>query len=198
MNRTRYTSFLFGLVGLLVFARGVRAEESFGPLTRAEQARIDQGDIVVQVDRTADDLRSFRAVGRIKAPAERVYAAFTDFEHYATIFQIKEARVVNRQGNRLWVRAVLTLPWPFGDRWVVNETVLAPEERSFSYQRLQGTILRYEGTLRVLSVGPSLSQVYYAAKGDPGLPLVPDWLLNFFQSRLLPSSIQRVRDHLAS
>ncbi|HEY9854893.1 MAG TPA: SRPBCC family protein, partial [Stenomitos sp.] len=124
-----------GMLALLVPAQAVRAEDGFGPLTAADQDRIDRGEIVVQVEKTSDALKSFRAVGQVKAPAERVYAAVTDFEHYADLFKIKEARVVNRQGSHLWVHAVIGLPWPVGDRWVTNETVLMPESTMFAYQR---------------------------------------------------------------
>lgn len=188
---------LFVLVGLSAGSQPAWAEEAFAPLGAADQERVERGDILVQVEKTPDALKSFRAVGQIKAPAERVFAAFTDFEHYAAIFHLKESKVLSRQGSRLFVRAVLGMPWPVGDRWVTNETTLAPESNSFAYQRREGSILRYEGTLRVVSKGPSLSQVYYTAKGDPGIPLLPSWLLNQFQAKLLPDSIQRIRDYVA-
>jgi len=55
----------------LIPAQAARAEEGFGPLTAADQDRIDRGEIVVQVEKTSDALKSFRAVGQVKAPAER-------------------------------------------------------------------------------------------------------------------------------
>lgn len=183
---------------LLLWAPVARAEDAFGPLSESEQARVDRGEILVQMDQTPNALKSFRAVGQIKAPAERVYGVFTDFEHYVAIFRLKEAQVLTRQGQRLGVRAVLGLPWPVGDRWVLNDTLLSPETMSFAYLRQSGSILRYEGTVRVVALGPTLSQVYYAAKADPGIPLMPAWLLNLFQARLLPDSIQRVRDRLGT
>lgn len=185
------------LLALLALAAPAEAAEEFGPLSSQEQERVDRGDILVQVDRTSEALKSFRAVGQIRASAQRVYEVFTDYEHYASIFQLKEAKILSRSGTRLMVRAVLGLPWPVGDRWVTNETLLAPDHLSFAYQRREGTILRYEGTLKVVPKGPSLSQVFYTAKGDPGIPLMPTWLLNQFQARLLPDSIQRVRDYVA-
>lgn len=181
---------------LLAAALPVRAEDAFGPLTAVEQDRIDRAEIVVQVEKTPEALKSFRAVGRVKAPVDRVYAAVTDFDHYADMFKLKEAHVVSRQGSRAWVHAVIGLPWPVGDRWVTNQTVLLSESTSFSYQRREGTILRYEGTVRVVSRGPGLSQVFYSAKGDPGIAFIPAWLLNQFQATLLPDSIQRIRDYV--
>lgn len=187
----------FGVTSHVAKPSVAGAEEAFGPLSAQEQDRVDRGEIVVQMDKTSDAVKTFRAVGHVKASAQRVYDVFTDYDNYAGIFALKEARVLSRHGSRLMVRAVLGLPWPVGDRWVTNETDLSPESHSFSYQRREGTILRYEGTLKVVPRGPALSQVFYTAKGDPGIPLMPAWLLNQFQAKLLPDSIQRVRDHLA-
>lgn len=179
-----------------VAAQPARAEDPFGEISDKEQAKIDRGDIVVQVEKTDAALKHFRAVGQIKAPAAKVFAAFTDYEHYPEIFKLKETQILSRKGNVLNVRATLGMPWPIGDRWVTNATTLAPETLSFSYHRIEGTILEYDGTIEVVPKGPKLCQVYYAAKGDPGIPLIPAWLLNRFQESLLPDSIRRVRDYL--
>ncbi|MBO9541310.1 SRPBCC family protein [bacterium] len=194
------TSLTATIAGTLLVASPVRADDddAFGALSEKEQARIDRGEIVVQVEKTTNALKHFRAVGQIKAPASKVYAAFTDYARYPEIFKLKETQILSRKGNVLNVRAVLGLPWPIGDRWVTNATTLSPETLSFSYRRVEGTVLEYEGTIEVVPKGPKLSQVYYAAKGDPGIPLLPTWLLNRFQESLLPDSIQRVRDFLGT
>ncbi|MNL61278.1 hypothetical protein D3C87_1851850 [compost metagenome] len=44
--------------------------------------------------------------------------------------------------------------------------------------------------------GPRVCEAYYVAKTDPGIALLPTWLLNRFQEGMLPSSIQCVRDQL--
>jgi uncharacterized membrane protein len=186
------------IASTLFVAQAARAEEPFGEISDAEQAQIDRGEIIVQVEKTDAALKHFRAVGQIKAPAAKVYAAFTDYEHYPEIFKLKEAQILSRKGNTLNVRAVLGLPWPIGDRWVTNATALSPETLSFSYHRIEGTVLEYDGTIEVVPKGPKLCQVYYVAKGDPGIPLLPAWLLNRFQSSLLPDSVRRVRDYLGA
>ncbi|HEY9899864.1 MAG TPA: SRPBCC family protein [Pantanalinema sp.] len=185
------------IAGALLVAQPARAEEDpFGTISDKEQAQIDRGDIIIQVEKTSNALKHFRAVGQVKAPAARVFAAFTDYDRYPEIFKLKETQILSRKGNVLNVRAVLGLPWPIGDRWVTNATALSPETLSFSYHRIEGTILEYDGTIEVVPKGPKLCQVYYAAKGDPGIPLMPAWLLNRFQESLLPDSIRRVREHL--
>lgn len=170
-------------------------EATFASLTDEDQARVDRGEIVVRVERTNHPLKSFLCVGQIEAPAETVFKAYTDFEHYPEIFNLKESRIVRHEGDTFNVRAILLVPWPVGERWVTNETRLLPDY-SFVYKRADGSILEYSGSLKVVSKGPSLSQVYYVAKVDPGIPFLPTWLLNRFQESMLPSSIQSVRDYL--
>lgn len=172
-----------------------RAEAQFGSLTDEDQARIDKGEIVVRVERTTSPLKSFMCVGLIEAPASRVYKAYTDFERYPEIFNLKEAKVVRTDEAIFNIRAILSVPWPVGERWVTNETRLDPAAYSFVYRRAEGSITEYTGSLKVVSRGSS-SQVYYVAKVDPGIPLMPAWLLNRFQESMLPSSIQCVRDYL--
>lgn len=173
-----------------------QAEDTFGSLTDEDQARIDRGEIVVRVERTSNPLKSFMAVGLVEASATKVFKAYTDFERYPEIFNVKDSKVTRKDDFTYNVRAILMVPWPIGERWVTNETRLASSAYSFVYKRAEGSILEYTGSLKVVPKGPNLSQVYYVAKVDPGIPLMPTWLLNRFQEGMLPSSIQAVRDYL--
>lgn len=173
-----------------------RAQDDFGALSDEDQARIDRGEIVVRVERTHNPLKSFLAVGLIEASAARVFKAYTDFERYPEIFNVKDSKVTRKDDDTYQVRAILSVPWPVGERWVTNETRLSASTYSFVYRRAEGSILEYTGSLKVVPKGPSLSQVYYVAKVDPGIPLMPPWLVNRFQEGMLPSSIQSVRDYL--
>ncbi|HEY9855848.1 MAG TPA: SRPBCC family protein [Stenomitos sp.] len=172
------------------------AEATFASLTDEDQARIEKGEIVVRVERTNTPLKSFMCVGQVEAPASKVFKAYTDFEHYPEIFNLRDAKVTRKDEATYHVRATLIVPWPIGERWVTNETRLLPDAYSFVYRRAEGSIVEYTGSLKVVPKGPNLSQVYYVAKVDPGIPFMPTWLLNRFQESMLPNSIQNVRDYL--
>lgn len=197
-GRSRGVAFL--AVGMWVSGLGAGAAraDAYGPLTEAEQTEVDRGQIVVQVERGDAAVKRFRAIGLVAAPAERVFAVFTDFEHYGDIFKLKEARVVGRHDRTRLVRAAMDLPWPFGDKWVLNETVLSPASLSFVFHRVEGSITEYEGTVQVIALNPRLSRVEYAAKANPNILFLPTWLLNRFQAVLLPSSISRIREYVAT
>lgn len=187
---------LLAAAALAVAPGTARAEAQFANLTDEDQARIDRGEIVVRIERTNSPLKSFMCVGLIEAPAAKVYKAYTDFDRYAEIFNVRDTRIVRKDEATFNIRAVLSVPWPVGERWVANETRLAPDDYSFVYRRAEGSIVEYTGSLKVVSRGADSSQVYYVAKVDPGIPLMPTWLLNRFQESMLPSSIQCVRDYL--
>lgn len=173
-----------------------RAEEDFASLSDEDQARIDRGEIVVRVERSNTPLKSFMCVGVIEASATRVFKAYTDFERYPEIFNLRDSKIVRKEGDTVSVRATLIVPWPIGERWVTNETRLSPDVYSFVYKRADGSITEYTGSLKIIPKGATTSQVYYVAKVDPGIPFMPTWLVNRLQARMLPSSIQAVRDYL--
>lgn len=179
-----------------VLLSALPAQAALSDLTADEQDRIDHGEIVVHVAPSASAIKHFLVVGQVAASAERTYRVFTDYAHYSEIFHLKETRVVHQEGDIVAVRATLEVPWPVGQRWVTNETHLAPKAYSFDYHRVEGSILEYNGSLRIVPKGPELCQVYYTAKTDPGIPFMPVWLINRIQGSMLPSSIQCVRDYL--
>lgn len=181
---------------LLAMAGPAQAEAFFSNLSADEQAKVDRGEIIVKVEKTDAPLKQFLVVGRFEASAADVFRVFTDYDHYAEIFNIKDTKILSRLGNVLNIRATFQLPWPVGERWLINETRLQPERYSFVYKRTEGNIIEYAGSLRILPKSPQACEAYYVAKTDPGIPGIPPWLLNRFQESMLPSSIQSVRDQL--
>lgn len=190
-----------GLAGTLMFGASLPlaaapARPAFDSLSEEELARVERGEIVVNVSKSSSAVKHFRVVGQINASAKRAYDVFIDFPSYAEIFHIKESRVVRQDGNVLHVRATIEAPWPFGDRWVINETRLEPSDYGFTFQRVEGSITEYNGHVRIVPKGPERSHVYYVAKADPGIPFLPAWLLNHFQASMLPDTIKHVREYL--
>lgn len=184
------------LAGVLIQAAPALARPSFDALTPAEEARVDRGEIVVNVENGGGDVKHFRVVGRVDASAQKTYEVFTNFAEYDEIFKVKQSRILRSEGNVQHVRATIEVPWPIGDRWVMNETVLQPEALSFSFNRVEGTIVAYSGYVKAVPVGPDRCHLYYVAKADPGIPFVPAWLLNRFQASMLPDTIKHVRAYL--
>ncbi len=183
---------------LLVFGKTASAAPAFDSLTPEEEIRVAQGEAIVHVEKTNLPLKHFLVVGQFNAPIRQVYRIFTDFEHYAEIFKLKDSRVVKRNGDTVQVRASMLTTWPIGDKWVTNETYLSPEDYFFSFHRIEGNIPQYDGSVKLIPKGPNACQVFYVAQVDPGIPFLPVWLLNQFQASMLPNTIRNVRDYLES
>lgn len=184
------------LVGIVLTGFPAQATPSFEALTPAESARVERGETVVNVETSGGDVKHFRVVGQVNASAKRTFEVFSDFAKYDEIFYVKDSKILRSEGNVKHVRATIQVPWPIGDRWVTNETRLEPDDLSFSFDRIDGSILAYSGYVKVVPKGPDRSQVYYVAKADPGVPFLPAWLLNQFQASMLPDTIKHVREYV--
>lgn len=185
-----------GVLFVLTFGAVAQARPAFDALSAEDEARVERGEIVVNVEKTDSPLKHFRVVGEVPASARRTYEVFTDFPRYAEIFHLKESKVVREEGNARHVKAIITAPWPFGDKWVTNETTLSPGDHSFVFERLEGTVTEYVGYVRIEPMGPERCRVFYVAKVDPGIPFMPTWLLNHIQASMLPDTIHHVRAFL--
>jgi ribosome-associated toxin RatA of RatAB toxin-antitoxin module len=185
-----------GLLAVVFLAFPAEARPAFDALSAEETARVERGDIVVNVENAGGDVKHFRVVGLVNASAQRTYDVFTNFAKYDEIFHVKDSRILKHEGNVMHVRATITVPWPIGDRWVTNETRLEPEALSFSFNRIDGTIVSYSGYVKAVPKGADRCYVYYVAKADPGIPFLPAWLLNQFQASMLPDTIKHVRTYL--
>jgi ribosome-associated toxin RatA of RatAB toxin-antitoxin module len=185
------------LVGLMAgFAPPTLARPAFDALTEDEVVRVDRGEIVVNVEKSDSAVKHFRVVGQVQASAARTYRVFTDFARYDEIFYVKDSKILSATGNTMHVRATIVVPWPIGSKWVTNETVLSPDDYSFSFQRIDGSIIAYSGNVRIVPRDTERCDVYYVAKADPGIPFLPAWLLNQFQASMLPDTIKHVRAYL--
>lgn len=173
-------------LGSLVVGAPVFAEEA---LTPEQEQRVRAGEIVVTI---ASPDRPVRVVGVVDAPPDRTFQVYADFANYGRIFGLSESQVTHQEGNTVFGRFVVDFPWPFGRRWTLNETVLEPGRRSFTFKRREGSFKVYDGSLQVLAESPQRSRVIYAARIDPALP-VPPWLVQWAQERVFPDVIRNVR-----
>ncbi|MNK83006.1 Polyketide cyclase / dehydrase and lipid transport [compost metagenome] len=179
-----------GLVVIMALASPLRAEVL---LTPEQEQKVRSGEIVVKV--VSPD-RPVVVVGLVDAPPEQTFRIYSDFANYGRIFGLPESQVTHQEGNTVLGRFAVDFPWPFGRRWTLNEAVVEPARRIFTFKRRDGTFKIYEGSLRVLAESPTRSRVIYAARIDPNLP-VPPWIVQWAQERVFPDVIRSVRSFVA-
>ncbi len=179
-----------GLSVILALASPLRAEVQLSP---EQEQKVRSGEIVVKIEGTD---RPVVVVGLVEAPPDQTFRVYADFANYGRIFGLPESEVTHQEGNTVLGRFAVDFPWPFGRRWTLNEAVVEPKARSFTFKRRDGSFKIYEGSLKVLPESPTRSRVIYAARIDPDLP-VPPWIVLWAQERVFPEVIRNVRSVLA-
>jgi len=96
-------------------------------------------------------------------------------------------------------RAVFDFPWPFDDRWSLHRAVKSPSTCTLSWQRIDGTLTGNTGswTLYQSEDGKS-TLLYYRVFFDPGLPLVPESLIQYGMKKEAPGIVTHLRRFLSN
>lgn len=181
---------------LVLLAAASAISDPIWSLSVTEARWVDEGKVVVHVERGNQRVKRFQVVGTVDAPIDEVWEAYTDFANYKRIFQISDSAVRKVEGKLVYGYFFLDLVWPIGPRWTVNATFLDREHYKFSYHRVEGTMKQYDGDLALEAIGPRLTRVKYAARVDPDFPGLPGWILDWVQFQQFPSAITRVREWL--
>lgn len=166
-------------------------------LSAAEQAQVKGGEIVVRLEETARaTMRDVVCVGFVEAPAAAVYRVITDYEHYEKIFpNVIKNETRMRRGNVVHNYSELDYPWPLPDKWTLNEITHDPARYQIRFHRIAGSTKEIDGTWSLFPEGRH-TLVVYRVRVDPGLPLVPQWAIEWGASRVAPEIIQGVRKWL--
>ncbi|MBU6428155.1 MAG: SRPBCC family protein [Cyanobacteria bacterium REEB65] len=167
-------------------------------LTPQTVQQLDAGQVITQVEPGNEPLHHVWCQGIVNAPPSRVWDVLTDFADYDHIYTgIKRSEIRGRTGNTLFGYFLLEFPWPLPERWTLNETRLHPGHLAFDWDRVDGTVKRYEGSLELYPWENNKTRMVFRALMDPGLNFVPGWLVDYVASTTLPGIIQGARDYLA-
>tara|TARA_B100002051_G_scaffold10356_1_gene8781 strand:+ start:39813 stop:40346 length:534 start_codon:yes stop_codon:yes gene_type:complete len=165
--------------------------EAVGPLPSGQEIR-------KSLVRKGKSLGIVTVVGYINAKPSEVYRALTNPDLLHRIFpKVKKNEQRYRQGNLYHFYSELAFPWPLEDRWSLNETRFYPSQYAISWKRIDGSIKVNEGAWRLHPYRNGTLMIY-RVRFDPGLSLVPDWLVEYGMEQEAPSIIKNVRSYFAS
>jgi hypothetical protein len=106
---------------------------------------------------------------------------------------IKRVEVRHRTVGRLLSYAEIEFPWPIGPRWVLAETLTTGDR--VRWRRLEGSVRRFEGVLKVSEVAAGRSRIVWDATVDPGWA-ASGWLANFLGNQAIEGLVADARRYL--
>ena len=157
-------------------------------------SRIPTGtDIYTHLDRTGQTVGIVTVIGHIRANPDKVYAALTNPKLTSELFpNLKKNELRRKEGDRYYFYSVLDFPWPMDDRWSLNETRYFPDIKGLSWRRTDGSVRVNEGAWRLFPSNEGTLMIY-KVRFDPGLSMIPDWLLNYGMEKEAPGIIHSLR-----
>ena len=152
----------------------------------------DGNHIYRNLDRSTGTLGLVTVIGHIPASPDRVYAALTNPALNDELFpKLKDNELIRKEGQLHYYRSVLDFPWPAEDRWSLNQTRFYPELKGLRWKRTDGTIKVNEGAWRLFPSHQGTLMIYQV-RFDPGLALVPKWLVNYGMEKEAPEIIHSI------
>jgi hypothetical protein len=208
MMRHRAASSLALLIGLTSLAAASRAQPVpvVPSLSRAQLARLEAGDVLVEVvgrERPVSD-----TLALIDAPPPLVLEVIEDFDHYTEFMpDFTESEIVGREGEYTHCRMVVATPWPMEDRRLTVRTRSGSLQldgvdalySDWDYVEGSGNVVDTEGYWLLLPWGEdgqrTLLRYYLVA--DLGT-WIPDFLISWANENMMPNTIAAIRNRLAA
>jgi hypothetical protein len=168
-------------------------------LSDQEKALIAANDVVVRVDRAGEATRAdITCLGYVDAPPKKIWDVILSESDYPKIYpNILVCETRYKKGNIAHVYSMLDYPWPLPDKWTLNEMVLDQPHWRIDFKRLAGTTKEVIGAWALYPDGRR-TLVSYRVHIDPGLPLVPGWVIELGTKSLAPDIIKGIRKWIAS
>lgn len=168
-------------------------------LPPADLQRLEAGEILVWVEDSESTSRRASASGVVNAPPDVVYAVMSDFNRLSSIYPLLlKSEVRHKTADRVLTYFVLDYPWPLRDRWVETMTVLRPQDRSFDWKSVAGTVDRYDGACQFSPWAGNRTLIRFETVMDPGLPFLSGWFMRFIQGIALPMVIEGPKKYFQS
>lgn len=164
------------------------------PLNHGEHARVAQGGVVAKlIHLPQKDRKQVLVLGLINASPDKVWQVLTDYERYPKIFNnLKSMEILEKKGLYEVHRVRMKTPWPFEERWITSELRHSPDRRQIRIRRLEGNVQEMEGTWTLSPQGQQTLLVYHI-QINPGLPVIPQWLIDWGSKQVAPDIIRAVR-----
>ncbi len=165
----------------------------FEPGAKDRRAQ-ERGKVTVQIrDTSTTTMKVVQSEAIVRAPVDAVWAVITDYDTYPDLFErMERSETMLKQGDWEHHFTVVRYPWPWGNRWVLNTIHHDRSKLVARFKRLEGSIREVEGRWELREKGPSTTVLRYGVRMDPGLELIPTWVIPWATSIIVPDILKSV------
>lgn len=186
----------------VVTAAVARAELKVPPLTDAERAKLEKGEVVVHDKKPTDDKGvSAESLGLIDAPVDEVWPIIRDCQHFAKFLPNMKASARKEENGESLCFDELALPFPLKNLWADTKSTVVHEgeawQRSWTFVR--GTYEHNRGawTLLPWGEGGKKTLVVYFIDSNPSMA-IPDFIIRAAQTGSLPKVFTGIRQRVVA
>lgn len=133
------------------------------------------------------DTKQIKATGLIRAPIQKVWKTLTDYGNYPRFMpKTATSKIHSRKGNAAIVTMKLDLPFPFKGTWYTNKYTEIPSRYYYEWSMLKGSIKSNSGSWQLIKKG-NFTHGTYRVQTNPGVPLIPQWIIDTATKNTIPS-----------
>lgn len=158
--------------------------------------RLRAGEVISRLTEQGA-MRDVLVMGHLKHPAATAFRVFTDYPRRPSIYEsTRKAEVRNSDPLNPRVYYLMDFPWPLANRWVLDEERLDPTNSRLTWRMIDGNVASFAGEAQFFPDGPRQSVMVLKGQADPGIPLIPGWLMDHIQRLLVPQIVRSLSDYL--
>lgn len=173
MFRTSLISLLFGL--LICF-----------PLSAAQLLEIKI------TDPGKGQLKKIVARAYLEASPEQVWQTISQYEKYPQFLPRVASAHINRRNQEVTIATMkLDLPFPMNGTWYTNRYVENKAAGTITWKMLRGSLKSTVGRWKISPQGKG-TLVQYDLQTDPGIPFIPQVLIQEGSKRTIPDVLRAV------
>lgn len=167
------------------------------PAFALSESELQSGKVDVQlIDHGNGKLKEVKATGLIKAPPGKVWQLLTNYGGYRSFMpRVSSSTLESRSGNSAVATMKLDLPIPFKGTWYTNRYTENPGAFTFKWNMVKGSIKHNEGSWQLKPHG-SHTLAVYTVRTDPGVPLIPKWVVDTATKQTVPSIFEAIRKNV--
>lgn len=132
------------------------------------------------------------ATAYLDVPPQKVWKAITSYSNYRHFMpRVSSSKIETRKGNVAIATMKLDVPFPFNGTWYTNRYTENPKAMTVQWKMLKGSLKSNSGGWTLKPQGKGTLATYRVTT-DPGVALIPSWVVNQVTKRTVPNIFKGV------